>query len=236
MRQDPPFDMAYITATHLLERLHPATLVVNDPSHVRNAPEKLFVTDLAELHAADADHQRRAKDPRLSRPAPRHHSEAPLRRWRPGVFRLRQDDENLGALLEMFTLDLPRTRRLCSASFPSVPRATSGSSWWTARPQARSTACPQRAKRARTCVGGRAEPTTLTAREREICDAIGPELKRRGLIFAGIDVIGELSDRDERHLAHGHPGGEALRRPRRGDSLVGPDRSHSRRVKFLVCS
>ena len=82
MRQDPPFDMAYITATHFLETIHPATLVVNNPAEVRNAPEKLFVTGFPGPAAADPDHQRRRGDRRLPRPPRRHGAQAPLRRRR----------------------------------------------------------------------------------------------------------------------------------------------------------
>ena len=86
MRQDPPFDMAYISATHILERIHPKTLVVNDPREVRNAPEKLFVTEFAGFHPAHPDHQRCAGNPRLPRPPQGHHPQAALRQWRRGRF------------------------------------------------------------------------------------------------------------------------------------------------------
>ena len=82
MRQDPPFDMAYITATHILERIHPKTLVVNDPAEVRNAPEKLFVTEFARIHSADPDHLGPARDPLLPRRAQGHHPQAALWQWR----------------------------------------------------------------------------------------------------------------------------------------------------------
>ena len=104
MRQDPPFDMAYITATHILERIHPKTLVVNDPFHVRNAPEKLFVTAVQGSDAADADHL----GPRGDRALPQRASSDIILKplygnGGAGVFRVKHDDENLGALLEMFT-------------------------------------------------------------------------------------------------------------------------------------
>jgi len=191
MRQDPPFDMAYITATHILERIHPSTLVVNDPAHVRNAPEKLFVTEFADfipptLITSDGreirDFRERYKDIILK----------PLYgNGGAGVFRVRPDDENLGALLEMFTAFyrepvivqryLPEVRKgdkriiLVDGAFAGainrVPAAGEA--------------------RSNMHVGGRPEKTELTARERDICAAIGPELKRRGLIFTGIDVIGD---------------------------------------------
>src|SRR3984885_14037971 len=191
MRQDPPFDMAYITATHILERLHPKTLVVNDPAQVRNAPEKLFVTEFADfipptLITSDGREIREFRD---------QHKDIILKplygNGGAGVFRVRADDENLGSLLEMFTLFyrepvivqryLPDGRKgdkriiLVDGEFAGainrVPAAGEA--------------------RSNMHVGGRPEKTELTAREKAICAAIGPELKRRGLIFTGIDVIGD---------------------------------------------
>lgn len=191
MRQDPPFDMAYITTTHLLERIHPKTLVVNDPREVRNAPEKLFVTtfkslmpptvitsDPAEIRAFRAEHEDIILKPLYGNGGA-------------GVFRVKPDDENLGSLLEMFTAFyrepimaqryLPDVRKgdkriiLVDGEFAGVLNRV------PAQGEARSNMH----------VGGRPEPVAPTARDLEICATIGPELKARGLIFTGIDVIGD---------------------------------------------
>jgi glutathione synthase len=191
MRQDPPFDMAYITATHLLERIHPKTLVVNDPFQVRNAPEKLFVTgfkglmpptlitsDREEIKTFRALHKDIIVKPLYGNGGA-------------GVFRLKQDDENLNALLEMFT-QFYREPVVVQAYVPDVRKgdkriilvdgeAIGGINRIPAPGEARSNMH----------VGGRAEPVELSQRDRAICAAIGPELKARGLIFAGIDVIGD---------------------------------------------
>ena len=190
MRQDPPFDMAYITATHLLERIAGDALVVNDPFHVRNAPEKLFVTQFKQfmpptLVTSDREEIRRFRAD---------YGEIVLKplygNGGAGVFRVKPDDENLTALLEVFTRlyrepivvqrYVPEVRngdkRIilvdgdCAGAINRIPAAGEA--------------------RSNLHVGGRPEATTLSERERGICEALGPELKKRGLIFAGIDVIG----------------------------------------------
>ncbi len=180
MRQDPPFDMAYITATHILERIHPRTLVVNDPAHVRNAPEKLFVTefkdfmpptlittDRAEIASFRAEHKDIILKPLYGNGGA-------------GVFRVKADDENLGSLLEMFTL-FYREPVIVQRYVPEVRRATSASSWSMASLPGQSIGVPAAGEaRSNMHVGGRAEATTLTAREKDICTALAPELKRRG--------------------------------------------------------
>ena len=191
MRQDPPFDMAYISATHLLERIHPRTLVVNDPFQVRNAPEKLFVTHFKGLMpptliTSDRDEIRAFRE---------RHKDIVLKplygNGGAGVFRLKESDENLGALLEMFT-QFYREPVVVQRYVPEVRKgdkriilvdgeAIGGINRVPAEGEARSNLH----------VGGRAEPVELSPRDRAICDAIGPELKSRGLIFAGIDVIGD---------------------------------------------
>jgi glutathione synthase len=191
MRQDPPFDMAYITATHLLERIHPATLVVNDPFHVRNAPEKLFVTNFKGVMPPTLI----SSDPNEIREFRNEHKELVLKplygNGGAGVFRLKPDDENLNALLEMFTQFysepvvvqryVPEVRK-GDKRIILVDGVTVGAiNRVPAEGEARSNMH----------VGGRAEPVELSARDRIICDTIGPELKARGLIFAGIDVIGD---------------------------------------------
>ncbi len=191
MRQDPPFDMAYITATHILEHIQPGTLVVNDPVEVRNAPEKLFVTHFEGLMPPTLiSNQRREIDAFRAE-----HGDIILKplygNGGAGVFRVRPDDENYGALLEMFSAFynepliaqryLPENRvgdkRIilidgkAAGAINRVPR--------------------EGETRSNLHVGGRAEKTELTARDLEICQAIGPELARRGLLFVGIDVIGD---------------------------------------------
>jgi glutathione synthase len=190
MRQDPPFDMAYITATHLLEHVHPKTLVVNDPVHVRNAPEKLFVTHFEGLmpptlissDPAEILAFRRAQGDIIVKPL--------YGNGGAGVFHLRPEDENLNALLELFT-QLFREPVIVQRYLPEVRagdkriiliegEAVGGINRVPAEGESRSNMH----------VGGRAEKTTLTHREREICEAIGPALRARGLVFVGIDVIG----------------------------------------------
>ena len=190
MRQDPPFDMGYITATHILEHIHPKTLVVNDPAQVRNAPEKLFVThfpDLMPVTMVTADRRRIA----ASRAE---HGDIIIKplfgNGGAGVFHLRPDDPNMNALVELFT-ERSREPLMIQQYLPAVREgdkriilvdgvAMGGINRVPAAGEARSNMH----------VGGRAEPTKLTEREMEICARIGPELKARGMIFVGIDVIG----------------------------------------------
>jgi glutathione synthase len=190
MRQDPPFDMAYITATHILERLQPKTLVVNDPAHVRNAPEKLFVTefkelmpptlitsDRAEIAAFRAEHQDIILKPLYGNGGA-------------GVFRVKADDENMGALLEMFTV-FYREPVVVQRYVPEVRQGDKRIILVDGEFAGAINRVPAKGEaRSNMHVGGRPEPTTLTAREKDICAALAPQLKRRGLIFTGIDVIG----------------------------------------------
>jgi len=191
MRQDPPFDMAYITATHILERIHPKTLVVNDPFHVRNAPEKLFVTLFKELMPPTLiTSDRREID--AFRAA---HKEIILKplygNGGAGVFRVKQDDENLGAMLEMFTA-FYREPVIVQRYLPEVRRGDKRIILVDGEFAGAINRVPAAGEaRSNMHVGGRPEATTLSARESAICAAIGPELKARGLIFAGIDVIGD---------------------------------------------
>jgi len=191
MRQDPPFDMSYITATHILERIHPKTLVVNDPAHVRNAPEKLFVTefkdlmpptlittDRAEIASFRAEHKDIILKPLYGNGGA-------------GVFRVKSDDENMGALLEMFT-QFYREPVIVQRYVPEVRQGDKRIILVDGEFAGAINRVPAAGEaRSNMHVGGRPEATTLTAREKAICAAIGPELKRRGLIFTGIDVIGE---------------------------------------------
>jgi glutathione synthase len=191
MRQDPPFDMAYITATHILERIHPKTLVVNDPAHVRNAPEKLFVTEFPDfipptLISSDGREIREFRDA---------HKDIILKplygNGGAGVFRVRPDDENLGALLEMFTA-FYREPVIVQRYLPEVRKGDKRIILVDGEFAGAINRVPAAGEaRSNMHVGGRAEKTELSSRERDICAAIGPELKRRGLIFTGIDVIGD---------------------------------------------
>jgi glutathione synthase len=191
MRQDPPFDMAYITATHLLERIHPATLVVNDPFHVRNAPEKLFVTLFKDVMPPTLI----SSDPAEIRDFRKEHKELVLKplygNGGAGVFRLKPDDENLNALLEMFT-QFYREPVVVQRYVPEVRKGDKRIILVEGVPIGAINRVPAEGEaRSNMHVGGRAEPVELSARDRAICDAIGPELKARGLIFTGIDVIGD---------------------------------------------
>ena len=192
MRQDPPFDMAYITATHILERLQPGTLVVNDPFHVRNAPEKLFVTLFKEfmpptLISSDREEIRKFRS---------QHQDIILKplygNGGAGVFRVQPDDENLGALLEMFT-QFFREPVIVQRYVPEVRKGDKRIILVDGEFAGAINRVPAEGEaRSNMHVGGRPEATTLTPRERAICDALGPELKNRGLIFTGIDVIGDF--------------------------------------------
>jgi len=191
MRQDPPFDMAYITATHMLERIHPATLVVNDPFHVRNAPEKLFVTSFKEVMPPTLISSDR-EEVRAFRAEHRDIVLKPLYgNGGAGVFRLTQDDENLNALLEMFTV-FYREPVVVQRYIPEVRKGDKRIILVDGQPVGGINRVPAAGEaRSNMHVGGRAEPVELSTRDRAICAAIGPELKARGLIFAGIDVIGD---------------------------------------------
>ena len=190
MRQDPPFDMAYITATHILERIHPKTLVVNDPAHVRNAPEKLFVTEFKEFMPPTLITSDRAEIIAFRK----EHAEIILKplygNGGAGVFRLKEDDENLVSMLEMFTA-FYREPVIVQRYVPEVRKGDKRIILVDGEFAGALNRVPAEGEaRSNMHVGGRPEATTLTAREKEICAAVGPELKRRGLIFTGIDVIG----------------------------------------------
>ena len=191
MRQDPPFDMAYITATHILERIHPKTLVVNDPAHVRNAPEKLFVTHFPELMPPTliSSHP---EEIRAFRAEHRDIIVKPLfGNGGAGVFHITPDDENLNALLEMFT-QLGREPVIVQRYLPDIRQGDKRVILVDGVAVGAVSRVPAKGEaRANLHVGGKATKTSLTARERDICAAIGPELKARGLVFVGIDVIGD---------------------------------------------
>lgn len=191
MRQDPPFDMAYITATHILEHIHPKTLVVNDPAAVRNAPEKLFVThfegvmpptlitsDRAEILAFREEHEDIIVKPLFGNGGA-------------GVFHVKPDDENLTSLLELFT-EFYREPVIIQGYLPEVRDGDKRIILVDGEPVGAIDRVPAAGEaRANMHVGGRAIKATLTERDKELCRIIGPSLKEQGLIFVGIDVIGD---------------------------------------------
>lgn len=191
MRQDPPFDMAYITATHLLEHIHPQTLVVNDPVHVRNAPEKLMVTHFAGLMPPTlitAD-RRQIIDFRAE------HGDIVIKplfgNGGAAVFHIRPDDDNLNALLEMFT-QLYREPIVVQRYLPEVRQGDKRIILVDGKPVGAVNRVPPPGEaRSNLHVGGQPHKAALSDRDREICAAIGPTLSERGLIFVGIDVIGD---------------------------------------------
>lgn len=191
MRQDPPFDMGYITATHILEHIHPHTLVVNDPAHVRNAPEKLFVTHFPQLMPPTLI-SRQLSEIQKFRTEYEDIIVKPLYgNGGAGVFHIRPDDENLTALLELF-LERNREPVIVQQYLPAVRAGDKRIILVDGVAVGAINRVPAEGEaRSNMHVGGRPEKSGLTARDQEICDAIGPTLKERGLIFVGIDVIGD---------------------------------------------
>jgi glutathione synthase len=191
MRQDPPFDMAYITATHLLEHVRDEVLVINDPVSVRNAPEKLFATHFPGLMpptliTSDRDAIMEFR---------REHGEIILKplfgNGGAGVFRLGPADENLNALLELFT-QIYREPIIVQRYLPEIRQGDKRIILVDGEAAGGVLRVPPAGEtRANLHVGGTAVKTVLTAREHEICAAIGPTLKEQGLVFVGIDVIGD---------------------------------------------
>ena len=195
LRQDPPFDMAYITTTHLLERIHPKTLVVNDPASVRNAPEKILVTQFPELMPATLITRDKAEIENFRR----EHGDVVMKplygNGGAAVFKLSARDPNFGSLYDLFSVTfrepwvvqkfLPKVvdgdKRIIlidGVARGAVNRVPSGDDI-----------------RSNMVRGGAAQTTELTPREQEICERIGPTLKNSGLLFVGIDVIdGHLTE------------------------------------------
>jgi glutathione synthase len=191
MRQDPPFDMAYITATHFLDKVHPKVLVVNNPTEVRNAPEKLFVTDFPGVQPPtlitsdiDAIYDFRER-----------HGDMVLKPLYggggSGVVRLKADDPNLDALLELHAM-ISREQVIAQKFIPAVSKGDKRVLLVDGEPVGAINRIPAEGQvRSNLARGGRAAAVELTARDLELCAIIGPELKRRGLLFVGIDVIGD---------------------------------------------
>jgi glutathione synthase len=191
LRQDPPFDMGYITTTHLLEHVHPKTLVVNDPKEVRNAPEKLYVTRFADLMPPTLITSER--DAIIAfREAHKDIILKPLfGNGGAGVFHVSPKDENMNALLEMFT-QFYREPIIAQKYLPEVRKGDKRIILIDGEAAGVINRVPAKGEaRANMHVGARPKKASLSKRDREICAAIGPDLKARGLIFVGIDVIGE---------------------------------------------
>ena len=190
MRQDPPFDLGYITATHLLERLAGETLVLNDPASVRNAPEKLFVLDyarfmpptlitrsLAEVRRFQAEHGDIVVKPLYGNAGS-------------AVFKIGADGSNLAALTELFG-EVWREPFMVQAFLKEVAAGDKRIVLVDGVVAGAINRLPGKGEiRSNLAAGGRAEASELTPEEQEICEALGPELKARGLLFVGIDVIG----------------------------------------------
>ena len=190
MRQDPPFDLGYITATHLLERIQGETLVVNDPAAVRNAPEKMFVLDFAQFMPPTMV----TRSLGAARKFLAEHRDIvlkPLHGYAGGsVFRITEDGANLSALLELFNATY-REPHMLQAFLPEVGEGDKRIVLVDGEVAGAINRRPGAGEfRSNLAVGGTAEGTELTDGEREICAALGPQLKRRGLLFVGIDVIG----------------------------------------------
>lgn len=189
LRQDPPFDLAYITSTHLLERIHPRTLVVNDPASVRNAPEKVFVTEFPELmpptlitrDKAEIESFRAEHGEVVIKPLYGHGGAA--------VFRVLEKDANFGSLFDMFSATF-REPWVVQRFLPEVKHGDKRIILVDGEAAGAINRVPaENDIRSNMVRGGAAEATALTDREKEICARIGPALKERGLIFVGIDVI-----------------------------------------------
>jgi glutathione synthase len=191
LRQDPPFDMAYITSTHFLDAIHPKTLVVNNPTEVRNAPEKLFVTTFEGVQPPtlitsdlEAIYDFRAR-----------HGDIVLKPLYggggSGVARLLADDPNLDALMDLHRM-IGREPVIAQKFIPAVVKGDKRILLVDGEPVGAINRVPKEGQiRSNLAVGGSAVAVELTDRDRELCAIIGPELKRRGLLFVGIDVIGD---------------------------------------------
>ena len=191
LRQDPPFDMGYITNTHLLDLIHPGTLVVNDPFWVRNCPEKLLVLQFPALIPATAI----ARDLTTIRAFKARHGDIILKplygNGGAGVFRLDPNDRNLSSLHELFT-SMSREPLIVQKFLPDVAKGDKRIILVDGEPVGAINRVPQPGEtRSNMHVGGRPEKVGLTKRDLEICATIGPVLRDKGQVFVGIDVIGD---------------------------------------------
>jgi glutathione synthase len=192
LRQDPPFDLAYISTTHMLERIHPKTLVVNDPAQVRNAPEKVFVTEFPDLMpptliTRDRDAIKAFRD---------RHDDIVMKplygKGGEAVFRLTREDLNFGSLYDLFTVTF-REPWVVQKFLPEVKNGDKRIILVDGEFAGAVNRVPAPDDlRSNMVRGGSPKATDLTAREREICARIGPALRERGLLFVGIDVIGDF--------------------------------------------
>ena len=190
MRQDPPFDMSYITATHILEHVHPHTLVINDPANVRNTPEKLFVTHFEDvmpptLITSDEEEifsfRKKFKDI-IVKPL--------FGNGGAGVFHIKPDDENLSSLIELHKT-FNREPLMIQEYVPAVRQGDKRIILIDGAPVGAVNRVPAQGEaRSNMHVGGKPMKCELTSRDREICEIIGPRLREKGLLFVGIDVIG----------------------------------------------
>jgi glutathione synthase len=195
LRQDPPFDMAYVTSTHLLERVHPQTLVVNDPAHVRNAPEKIMVTLFPDLMPPTLI----TRDREAIEEFRDEHGEIVMKplygNGGAAVFKTGAKDPNFGSLFDLFST-MFREPWVVQRFLPAVVKGDKRIILVDGEPLGGVNRVPaENDIRSNMVRGGAAETTQLTPREKEICDRIGPTLKERGLLFVGIDVIdGHLTE------------------------------------------
>ena len=190
MRQDPPFDLGYITATHLLERIQGQTLVVNDPASVRNAPEKIWVLDYARFMPPTVV----TRSLNVARQFLAEHGEIVVKPLHgnggKAVFKVGSDGQNLASLIEVFNTAY-REPHVVQAFLPGVAEGDKRIVFVDGEVAGAVNRIPGAGEiRSNLAVGGKAAKTDLTPREQEICAALAPELRKRGLLFVGIDVIG----------------------------------------------
>ncbi len=191
LRQDPPFDMSYITTTHMLDLVHPKTLVVNNPTYVRNKPEKIFATEFPDLMPPTLITLDREEIERFRK----EHKDIIIKplfgNGGTGIFHLQEEDENLSVVLEMFAAQ-SRDPLMIQRYLPEVKQGDKRIILADGLPIGAVSRMPAEGEaRANFHAGGSALAAGLTAREQKICDTIGPVLKQLGLIFVGIDVIGD---------------------------------------------
>lgn len=191
LRQDPPFDMGYITYTHLLDLVHPDTLVVNDPFWVRNYPEKLLVLQFPDLIPATVI----TRDLATLKAFKQERGDIIVKplygNGGAGVFRLGPEDRNLSSLFETFCA-MSREPIIAQEYLPAITKGDKRIILVDGEPVGAINRMPEKGEtRSNMHVGGKAEKSELTARDLEICAAIGPTLKKRGQVFVGIDVIGD---------------------------------------------
>ena len=230
LRQDPPFDMAYITTTHILDRIHPATLVVNDPTWVRGWPEKLMVLDFPELTPPTVI----ARDLATLRAFKDRHGDVILKplygNGGAGVFRLRPEDRNLASLHETFAL-INREPLIMQPYLPAVRHGDKRVILVDGEPVGAINRVPAEGEtRSNMHVGGRPEKAGLTDRDRQICAAIGRPAARERADLRRHRRDRKAPDRDQRHLAHRPAGVGALRRHQRRRRDLGSHRAPPRRL------